>query len=55
MMLKVRVADTAALLTLADRLRRVPGVEKTETTIVMKTTFERPIPLKTLMGAKKTG
>jgi DNA-binding Lrp family transcriptional regulator len=52
-MLKVRVADTAALLTLVDRLRRVPGIERTETTIVMKTTIDRPISLKTLAAAKK--
>ena len=52
-MLKVRVADTAALLTLVDRLRRVPGVERTETTIVMKTTIDRPMSLKALAAAKK--
>ena len=54
-MLKVRVADTEALLALIDRLRHVPGVEKTETTIVLKTQIDRAIPLKTLAGAKKKG
>ena len=43
MLLKVRVADTASLLTLAERLRKIPGVEQTSTTIVLKSQFERPI------------
>jgi Lrp/AsnC family transcriptional regulator, leucine-responsive regulatory protein len=43
MMLKVRVANTAALLELSDRLRAVPGIEGTETTIVLKTQLDRPI------------
>lgn len=42
MMLKVRAPSTAALLTLAERLRQVPGVEGTETTIVLATQFARP-------------
>jgi Lrp/AsnC family transcriptional regulator, leucine-responsive regulatory protein len=43
MMLKVRVANTAVLLELSDRLRAIPGVEQTETTIVLKTQIDRPI------------
>ena len=43
MLLKVRVADTASLLTLAERLRKIPGVEQTSTTIVLKSQFERHI------------
>ncbi len=46
MMLKVRVASTAALLELAERLRAIPGIEQTETTIVLKTQIDRPITLK---------
>lgn len=42
MLLKVRVPNTAALLDLADRLRQIPGIEQTETTIVMKTQLDRP-------------
>ncbi len=43
MMLKVRVANTAGLLELSDRLRAIPGVQQTETTIVLKTQIDRPI------------
>jgi Lrp/AsnC family transcriptional regulator, leucine-responsive regulatory protein len=43
MLLKVRVADTASLLTLTERLRKIPGVEQTSTTIVLKSQFERHI------------
>lgn len=45
MMLKVRVSDTGALLSLTEQLRQIPGIEQTETTIVLKTQIERPIPL----------
>lgn len=45
MILKVRVANTAALLSLTDRLRLIPGIEQTETTIVLKTQIERPVAL----------
>jgi Lrp/AsnC family leucine-responsive transcriptional regulator len=45
MLLKVRVAGTAALLELTERLRQVPGVEGTETTIVLQTQIDRPIAL----------
>lgn len=40
-MLKVRVANTEHLLELIERLRRIPGVDSTETTVVLKTQFER--------------
>jgi DNA-binding Lrp family transcriptional regulator len=43
MLLKVRVADTASLLKLTERLRKIPGVEQTRTTIVLKSQFERPV------------
>lgn len=42
MLLKVRVASTSALLALIDRLREIPGVESTETTVVLATRFDRP-------------
>jgi Lrp/AsnC family transcriptional regulator, leucine-responsive regulatory protein len=41
--LKVRVPETATLLALVDRLKQIPGIEKTETTIVLKTQVERPV------------
>lgn len=43
--LKVRAATPAALLTVVDRIREVPGVDGTETSIVLKTQFERPVAL----------
>lgn len=45
MLLKVRVASTPALLQLTERLRQIPGVEGTETTIVLQTQIDRPITL----------
>ncbi|MEO8881487.1 MAG: Lrp/AsnC family transcriptional regulator [Gemmatimonadaceae bacterium] len=45
LMLKVRVASTAALLDLVEQLRQIPGVEGTETSIVLKTHLDRPIAL----------
>jgi len=36
---------------LCERLRHIPGIENTETTIVLETQIERPIPLKTLAAA----
>lgn len=51
--LKVRVPDTAALLALGDRLRSIPGIENTETTIVLKTHFDRPASLKALPAMRK--
>jgi Lrp/AsnC family transcriptional regulator, leucine-responsive regulatory protein len=55
MILKVRLPDTGALLALIERLRKIPGVEQTETTIVLQTMLERPIHLKTAASAKKEG
>jgi len=46
MMLKVRVANTPVLLELSELLRAIPGVEQTETTIVLKTQIDRPIAVK---------
>jgi DNA-binding Lrp family transcriptional regulator len=51
-LLKVRVENTSALLGLIERLRQIPGIEGTETTIVLKTQIDRPIPLKPLAKAK---
>lgn len=45
MILKVRVMNTAALLGLSEHLRQIPGIEQTETTIVLKTQIDRPIAL----------
>ncbi len=42
MILKVRVAATPQLLELLDKLRGIPGVTETETTIVLETRFQRP-------------
>jgi Lrp/AsnC family leucine-responsive transcriptional regulator len=46
MLLKVRVANPSALLELSEQLRQIPGIEQTETTIVLKTQIDRPIRLK---------
>ena len=46
MVLKVRVADTPTLLDLSERLRQIPGIEQTETTIVLKTQIDRPMALR---------
>ena len=45
LLLKVRVATTPALLDLVERIRQIPGIEGTETTIVLKTQMQRPIPV----------
>jgi Lrp/AsnC family transcriptional regulator, leucine-responsive regulatory protein len=50
MILKVRVANTAALLSLTEHLRLIPGIEHTETTIVLKTQIERPVALQLAAG-----
>jgi Lrp/AsnC family leucine-responsive transcriptional regulator len=44
--LKVRVANIAALHEWSDRLFAIPGVERTETTIVLRTQIDRPTPVK---------
>ena len=51
--LKVRSADTAGLLILIEKLLQIPGIDRTETTVVLRTQFDRPIPLKTLATGKK--
>jgi Lrp/AsnC family leucine-responsive transcriptional regulator len=43
LMLKVRVATPSDLLELSERLRQIPGIEGTETTIVLKTHLDRPV------------
>lgn len=45
MLLKVRVKNPAALLLLLERLRQVPGIEETQTTMVLKTQIDRPVAL----------
>lgn len=40
-MLKARAANTEHLLQLIERLKQIPGVEDTETTVVLKTHLER--------------
>ncbi|UPK74824.1 Lrp/AsnC family transcriptional regulator [Nocardioidaceae bacterium SCSIO 66511] len=42
-LVKVRVATTADLADTLDRLRAIPSVHSTSTTIVLKTIFERPL------------
>ena len=42
MLLKVRVESPPALLALIERLRQIPGVEATETMVVLATQFDRP-------------
>jgi hypothetical protein len=45
MILKIRVPNTAALLSLTEHLRLIPGIEQTETTIVLKTQIDGPVAL----------
>ncbi len=46
-LLKLRAPSTERLLDLIERLKRIPGIEATETTIVLKSHFERgPQPVK---------
>lgn len=42
MLLKVRVASPSALLALTERLRQIPGIEGTDSTMVLATQFARP-------------
>ena len=44
---KVRVGSTADLADTLDRLRAIPSVHSTSTTIVLKTIFERPLTVET--------
>ena len=53
LLLKVRVASTPSLLHLVERLRQIPGVEQTETTIVLKTQLDRPISPAITVAPKK--
>lgn len=41
--LKVRAADTEALLEVLDWIRELPGVRQTRTTVVLRTEFERQL------------
>ncbi len=43
LMLKVRVGHPGHLMDLTEMLRSVPGIESTETTIVLKTHLDRPV------------
>lgn len=42
LLLKARVESPPALLALTDRLRQIPGIVGTETTMVLATQFDRP-------------
>lgn len=53
MLLKVRVAGTADLLDVIERLRQIPGIEGTETTIVLTTQFQRPLPVPALVAPRR--
>jgi Lrp/AsnC family transcriptional regulator, leucine-responsive regulatory protein len=53
LLLKVRVTGTPDLLELVERLRQIPGIEGTETTIVLKTQIDRPIALPMRSGPKR--
>lgn len=44
-LLKVRVTDTNALVSFLERLKMMPGIEATQSTIVLKTHVDRPIAL----------
>jgi len=49
---KVRAADVAALEVVVGKLRRIRGVARTRTTVVLSTRWEgRPVPLATQPGA----
>jgi DNA-binding Lrp family transcriptional regulator len=54
MILKVRVRDTGALLSLSEHLRQIPGIEQTETTIVLKTQIERPVAFELPVPGERT-
>ncbi len=43
LLLQVWVAHPSDLMTLTETLRRIPGIESTETTIVLKTHLDRPV------------
>lgn len=50
-LVKVRVGSTADLADTLDRLRAIPSVHSTSTTIVLKTILERPLTVQSDSGA----
>ena len=52
LLLKVRSADTAGLLELIEKLRQIPGIDRTETTVVLQTQIDRPISFKAMAAAR---
>jgi Lrp/AsnC family leucine-responsive transcriptional regulator len=54
LLLKVRVETTAALLILIERLRQIPGIDGTETIMVLKTQFQRPVSMPSDKSSKRT-
>ncbi|HEY9714603.1 MAG TPA: Lrp/AsnC family transcriptional regulator [Chroococcales cyanobacterium] len=53
LLLKVRTKDPGALSALLDRIRKVPGVRKTVTSVVLETRFERPTSALSLLNQKQ--
>lgn len=53
MLLKVRAASTDALLELTERLRKIPGIEQTQTVVVLKSQFERAVPVAGIVAELK--
>lgn len=49
--LKLRAANTEHLLQLIERLKRIPGIDGAETTVVLKTQFERGPVVSPMQGA----
>lgn len=49
-LLKVRVPGTSTLAEVLDRIRAIPPVTSTSTTIVLRTIFERPLGADTLLS-----
>jgi DNA-binding Lrp family transcriptional regulator len=57
LLLKVRTSSTVELLDLSERLRQIPGIESTHTTIVLKTHLDQPaaIPKSDVDTARHSG
>jgi len=55
LLLQVRVANPSDLMTLTETLRAIPGIESTETTIVLKTHLDRPVKSPPLTSTSKPG
>jgi DNA-binding Lrp family transcriptional regulator len=57
LLLKVRTSSTVELLDLSERLRQIPGIEGTQTTIVLKTHLDQPaaIPKSDVDTARHSG